>query len=104
MSTEETPPEAAGHASLTELKQAVFGTQVGHASEFVQTHDGGFIVYVEKQLPADTAAMNTDMPRYIAALRRTRENEVFNEWLGSEAQRELSGIPALRQDLVGASH
>ena len=103
LSTQESPPEAAGRASLTELKQAVFGTQVGHASGFVQTASGGFIAYVEKQLPADAAAMATDMPAYIASLRRTRQNEVFNEWLGSEAQRELSGIPALQQDLAGAS-
>jgi hypothetical protein len=102
LSAAETPPEAAGRATLPELKQAVFATQVGHASGFVQTAGGGFIAYVEKELPPDEVAMKTDLPQYIAALRRTRENEVFNEWLAFEAQRELRGIPALQKDLAGA--
>ena len=104
LSTTEEPPEVAGRATLPELKQAVFATQVGQASPFVQTPGGGFVAYVEKQLPADEAAMKTDMPQYIATLRRTRENEVFNEWLTTEAQRELSGIPALQQAMAGAKN
>ena len=69
----------------------------------MQTDDGGFIVYVEKQLPGDAAAMKTGMPEYIAAIRRTRQNEVFNQWLSSEAQRELNKIPAFQQDIAGAA-
>jgi hypothetical protein len=103
LSTQELPPEAAGRATFSDLKQAVFGTQVGHASGFVKTDDGGFVVYVENQLPADTTAMKTDMPEYISELRQTREKEMFNEWLGAEAQRELSGIPLLQQSLAGAN-
>ena len=81
LSTQESPPGLAGRATLDELKRGVFNTQVGQASGFVQTEDGGFIVYVEKELPADAAAMKTDMPKYIAMIRRTRQNEVFDQWL-----------------------
>ena len=102
MSTQESPSELAGRAALPDLKRGVFGTQVGHASGFVQTDDGGFIVFVEKELLADAAAMKTDMPQYIAAIRRTRQNDVFNQWIGAEAQRELSKIPALKEDIAGA--
>ena len=101
LSTQETPPNFAGRATLDELKRGVFGAQVGHASGFVQTEDGGFIVFVEKELPADTTAMKADMPKFIAAIRRTRQNEVFNQWLSTEAQRELSKIPALQKEIAG---
>jgi peptidyl-prolyl cis-trans isomerase D len=90
-------PELAGRASLTQLQQATFGTPVGHASGFEPTADGGFIVYVQKQLPVDAATMNAAMPRYLAGLRRARQNEVFNMWLGNQARRELGNIPAFQQ-------
>ena len=32
------------------------------------TDDGGFIVYVQSQLPMDETAMNADLPQFAAAL------------------------------------
>jgi hypothetical protein len=81
---------------LNQLKQAAFTTPTGRASGFVPTSDGGFVVFVQSLLPVDEAAKNADLPQFLAQLRRTRENEAFNEWLTVEANRELRNVPILQ--------
>ena len=92
LSTQELP-ELADRASLAQIQNAAFGTPAGHASGFVETEDGGFIVYVQSRLPVDQAAMNADLPQFTASLRRERESEAFNQWLQAEANRQLRTTP-----------
>jgi hypothetical protein len=96
LSTQELP-ELAGRASLGQIQQAAFGTTVGHAGNFVETEDGGFIVYVQSLLPLDQSAMKADLPQFTAALRRERENEAFNQWLQIEANRQLRTTPVANE-------
>jgi hypothetical protein len=95
LSTQELP-ELGDRAELNQIKQAAFTTPVGHASDFVQTSDGGFVIYVQSLLPVDEAVKNADMPQFLAQLRRARENEAFNQWLTMEANRELRNVPILQ--------
>jgi SurA N-terminal domain len=88
-------PELRNRAGLPQIKQTAFGTPVGRASDFEPTDDGGFIIYVEKQLPPDEAAMKSEMPDYLAQIRREETVELFESWANTEASRELMGIPAL---------
>ena len=90
-------PDLGERADLNLLKQAAFSTPVGHTSGFVETGEGGFVLYVQSQLPVDQAAMNTQMPQFIAQLRRARQNEAFNEWLQLEANRQLRYTPVFNQ-------
>ncbi len=69
----------------------------------METRDGGFVLYVQSRLPLDQATMNAQMPQFIAQLRRTQQNQAFNEWLQIEANRQLRDIPALRQPAAGAT-
>src|SRR5579885_886758 len=101
LSTAELPDDT-GPATLNELKQAVFSTPVGQMSGFVPTEEGGFIIFVEKELPVDLATMNADLPQYLQALRRVRQNEAFDLWLSAEAKRQLGGIPAFQQAVNAA--
>jgi peptidyl-prolyl cis-trans isomerase D len=96
LSTKEMP-QLAGRAELSQLKQAAFTAQIGHASDFQETDDGGFIVFVQSQLPVDKTKMDSDLPQFTAALRRTRENEAFNEWLMREANQSLRNTPIFQQ-------
>jgi SurA-like N-terminal domain len=89
-------PELAGRIELSQLKQAAFVTPVGQASGFEETDNGGFIVYVQSQLPVDKTQMDSDLPQFTAALRQRREAEAFNEWVMHEAGRELGNLPAFR--------
>jgi hypothetical protein len=90
-------PELGDHAELNQLKQAAFSTPPGRASGFVDTADGGFVVYVQSRLPVDQAKMNSDLPQYITALGRARLNEAFNQWISLEANRQLRNTPVWRQ-------
>jgi hypothetical protein len=90
-------PELGERTDLNQLKQAVFTTPVGKTSGFEATSDGGFIVYVQSRLPIDQAKMNSELPQYIAAFRRGRQNEAFSQWVNLEANRQLNTTPVFRQ-------
>jgi hypothetical protein len=99
LSTQELP-EVVGRADLNQLKQTVFSTPLGKAGPFVQTGAGGFIVFVQFQLPMDQAAMNTGLPRFAATLREQRQTEAFYQWLNLEANRQLRSTSLFREPSV----
>ncbi len=86
-------PEVGDRANLSVLKQAAFTTPIGKMSNFEETGSGGFIVYVQSQLPIDQSKMNSELPQYAAALRRERQNEAFGQWVNLEANRQLRATP-----------
>jgi hypothetical protein len=90
-------PELGGRAELNQVKEAAFTTAIGHISSFTDTDDGGFILFVQSQLPVDPSVMNAELPQYIETLRRSRENEAFQEWLNTEANRTLGNMPFARR-------
>ncbi len=96
MSTRELPA-LAGLAALNQIKQAAFTTPVGRASNFQETDDGGFVLFVQSQLPVDQAVMNADLPQFTESLRRSRESAAFNEWLQMEASSALRDTPVARR-------
>jgi hypothetical protein len=83
-------PELGDRMELNQLKQTAFTTDIGHASNFEETGDGGFILYVQSQLPVDPSVLSANLPQFTAELRRSRENEAFQQWLNVEANRELT--------------
>jgi hypothetical protein len=99
LSTQELP-EAGDHANLNRLKQAAFSTPIGKTSRFVETGDGGFIIFVQSQLPLDQATMNAELPRFTAALREQRRSEAFNQWVNTEANRQLRSTPIFKASLT----
>jgi hypothetical protein len=98
-------PALGDHAELNQVKQAAFTTTAGHASNFQETADGGFVLFVQSQLPVDQAVMAAELPQFTDSLRRSRETEAFNEWLnqgfGNWLQREAS--KDLRDRFLGAA-
>jgi hypothetical protein len=96
-------PELAGRLDLDQLKKAALATPAGHAGNFEATDDGGFIVYVQSQTPVSQTAMDAELPQFIAALRRARENETFNEWLSLEANQALKDTPLYRQQAAAGA-
>jgi len=95
--------ELAGRASLGQVQHAAFGTAIGHASNFEETQDGGFVVYVQSRLPLDQSAMKTDLPQFTAGLRRQRESEAFNQWVQVEANRQFRNIPFFKQNAASGA-
>jgi hypothetical protein len=95
-------PALAGRAELNLVKQAAFTTPAGHISNFTETDDGGFILFVQSQLPVDQSVMNAELPQFIETLRHSRENEAFQTWLNLEANRTLGNMPFARRQQAGA--
>lgn len=94
-------PEAAGHAAVEQIKQAAFTTPAGRMSQFVPTEDGGFVMFVQAVLPVDEAVKSAALTKFLSQFRRSRENEAFNLWLQSEANRELRDTPVYAELSAG---
>jgi parvulin-like peptidyl-prolyl isomerase len=90
-------PELGNHATVNQLKEVALTTPVGNASQFFQTEDGGFILYVSSKLPIDPEKMASDLPRFMEELRENRSQQAFNDWLQHEANRELRTTPLAKQ-------
>jgi hypothetical protein len=96
-------PELGGRVDFGLLKQAAVTTPVGATSGFVDTGDGGFVLYLQSKLPVDQAVMAADMPQFMVSLRRTRIDEAFNEWLRGEVGREFRKVPLLNRQASGGT-
>ena len=86
-------PELGDRAALNQLKPATFGTPVGHASDFVATDDGGFIVFVKSELPLNAADMDANLPQFAAELREHRETAAYYNWIQRAGSRALRDTP-----------
>ncbi|HUB87941.1 MAG TPA: peptidylprolyl isomerase [Verrucomicrobiae bacterium] len=97
-------PELGGRAELSEIKQVAFTIGVGHASGFVPTQDGGFVLYVNSRQPADEAKMETDLPQFLVALRDRGESEAFNEWFASEIHNQFGNMKVFQEAVNGSGN
>lgn len=88
-----TLPVVEDQLSLNQFKRLAFTTPPGNLSEFSPTMEGGAVVYVQKVLPIDEAKMKVEMPQFLEALRRERQNEAFDEWIRREAPVSLANTP-----------
>ncbi|MEI9963223.1 MAG: hypothetical protein WDM76_19550 [Limisphaerales bacterium] len=98
----DTLPELGERATLNQLKQAAFATPIGKTSAFQPTSDGGFIVFVQSQLPVDQATMTKNLPDFVASYRRARQNEAFNSWL-PRSQQVIARHAVYRQQVAAGT-
>jgi len=86
-------PEAEAHLTLNQLKQTAFAQAAGKSGGFQYTADGGFILHVKSKLPLDEAKMQADLPAFANYVRRSRQEEAFQQWFRREADRGLRDTP-----------
>jgi len=91
-----TLPEGEELAPLGQLKQAAFSTKPGEVSHYHPTAEGGFVLYVKEKLPLDNKKEEADLPSFLTTLRRTRQQEAFDDWFRKEAERGLRDTPLAR--------
>jgi hypothetical protein len=96
LSTQELP-ELGERMEPNQFMRIVATIADGQASPFVQTRDGGLIVYVKSRKAADQAAMKADLPQFTAELRRARTSDAFNQWVQTEASAQLRTTPVFAQ-------
>jgi hypothetical protein len=97
LDTRNVPEVLENKVSLGAFKQAAFGTIPGKVSGLAAARDGAFLIYVEKHLPIDEAAMKAEMPAFIAGLRSARKNDAFNQWMRVEAAKDPDFLQQLQK-------
>ena len=90
-------PDVEDMVSLNQLKQIAFGTAPGKLSPFQPTMEGGLVVYVRNKLPLDEAKAQTELPTFVSNLRRSRQQEAFEDWFRKEAEKALRDTPVAQQ-------
>ncbi|HEY5909411.1 MAG TPA: peptidylprolyl isomerase [Verrucomicrobiae bacterium] len=86
-------PEVEDLVPLSQFKQAAFGTPPGKPTPVLSTRAGAMLLFVKAKLPLDTSKEQTELPAYLAQLRRTRQQEAFDEWLRRESETGLRDTP-----------
>jgi hypothetical protein len=84
-------------ADIGTMKEVAFGTPVGNVSPFTVTSHGGLVLFPKFITPPDPVTKASRLAGYESQLRRGRENEAFNMWLGAEANRAFRNITLNRE-------
>jgi len=85
------------HMDIRQFKQIAYGTPLTKASGFQPTMDGGVELYVQSKSPPDENKMKTELPTFVAEVRRARQNETFEAWFRKEGSKALADIPYFQQ-------
>jgi hypothetical protein len=84
------------------VKNTAFALKEGGTSGFVPSGDGGYILHVNKFIPASDADVKTALPEYIATLQRSGQSQAFSEWFSKEYQQtKLSLVTDKNEDKAG---
>lgn len=84
------------------IKNTAFALKEGETSQFVPSGDGGFILHVNKFIPATDADVKAALPGYIANLQRAGQSQAFSEWFSREYQQtKLSLVTDKNEDKAG---
>jgi len=68
------------------LRTRAFDVAAGQASSYQPTSDGGFIIYVERFIPASDEEIKKDIAQFKQDLERRMASEAFNEWFRKQIQ------------------
>lgn len=80
-----------------QVKSVAATLQVGGASPFVPTAEGGFMVFVRERSPVDEALTKAALASFLAEQRQAREEDAFRVWFAEQMKK--SGISQLVEDL-----
>ena len=69
-----------------QYRSAAFAHKAGESSGFISSGESGFVLYVDKFLPADETKMKTELKEYLDSMRSRQANIAFNEWVSSQIQ------------------
>ncbi|MDB6040753.1 MAG: hypothetical protein JWM99_4594 [Verrucomicrobiales bacterium] len=93
-------PEFESKGDFSSLKNAAQSISQGQVSSFINSRDGGFVVYLRSRQPVSDAAMQSEFNAYLASLRRSKQSEAFSDWFRHEmdlARIQLPGDDKLAQ-------
>ena len=75
------------------VKDTAFNLKPGAASRFIQTGDGGFVLFLKERRPVDAAIVKAGLNGYLEEQRGQRKTDAFDAWFQAEFKK--SGLEAL---------
>jgi hypothetical protein len=88
-----TLPGVEGRADAADFRTTAFATKAGQASSFRRSHDGGYVLLVEKVSPVSPEELKTELPTFVQDLRRRRASEAFENWFQKELMVARLNLP-----------
>jgi hypothetical protein len=79
-------PDLPQNIYLPQLKNVAFNLQVGKASPYLPTMEGGFILYLRTKLPVNETKMKGELAEFTAGMSAQRQNEAFGLWFRKQAE------------------
>ena len=79
-------PEVPDKSEFEQLQNVAGKMHAGQCSPFIPTAEGGFLLYVKAELPVDQAALQRDLPVFLARMREQFQIAAFNAWFGRQMQ------------------
>jgi hypothetical protein len=79
---------------LGQLKIVAFSLQVGQATPYLSTMDGGVILFLKDRLPFVEQKVKAELPGFMAGLQAQRQNQAFDMWF--RKQFEAAALPPTR--------
>ncbi|HUS34514.1 MAG TPA: SurA N-terminal domain-containing protein [Verrucomicrobiae bacterium] len=83
------------------IKNTAFALKEGETSQFVPSGDGGFVLHVNKFIPASDADVKANLPGFIANLQRSGQSQAFSEWFTKEFQQARLSLVTDKNDKGG---
>ena len=80
------------------LKNVALSLKPGTTGPFLQTPEGGFIVFLRAKLPVDETKMRAEMPGFLASLRQYQQNEAFSRWVQQQEAEARLTKPLLQKE------
>ncbi len=84
---------------LAVIKDTAFNLKPGAASRFIQTPDGGFVLFLKERRPVDAALVTAGLKGFMEEQRQQRREEAFSAWYQAEFKK--SGLEALLKQRKG---
>jgi hypothetical protein len=79
--------------NASSLRNVAFELGEGQTSSYIPASNGGYVIYVEKVLPASDDDVKRELADFTKDLQRQKEMEAFNEWFAHEAQLAKLQLP-----------
>jgi parvulin-like peptidyl-prolyl isomerase len=92
-----------GRGDPMSVRNSAFALKPGQASGFQTSPDGGYVVYLEKIVPASDEDVKKDLPNFVEELRRRRASNAFEEWFDKELAAANPRLPGDREEAQTAT-
>jgi parvulin-like peptidyl-prolyl isomerase len=95
-------PGIPNRADVSQLVNTAFALRPGTISEFIETRNGGFLVFAKDRVPVPDQRVAAELGEFTKELRQSRQFEAFADWFRNELATARIELPGDRQRTASA--